>query len=344
LFIAGDFNGILMNGSVSRIRRGRFVNGAASAIRIRAEGGDNSQLIDDVLMGAQLPQICSAGIRVRNSSALIISNTSVIQQGIGLLVDPYSNTTVSGGDSGSVASLVVNNCFFDNSSGNAIKIGPTGNANVIRCRFNAIWASSSASDGINITNGGSGTLSGIHFVIPHVVLNTSAGMTTGGVVSDVAVIGGEFCQNGYGFYLNSGLSKITIIGATIGAGAGLTGNTNQGIVLASGVTAINISNNYVTGNGTPILDNSGAVAKNIVNNPGINPIANTAITVTASPFTYTNNTGAPMNVFVSGGTVSNVTNTGVRVSTATDISTVLAPGNSVVITYTVAPIMQYSGL
>ena len=255
----GDFNGILMTGSVSRILHGRFTNGAAGAIRIKAEGGDNSQLIEDVLMGAQLPQISSAGIRVRNSSALIISNTSVIQQGHALLIDPTTNTQSSNTADGSVYSVYVNNCFFDNSSGNGIRIAPTGTANVVRCRFSNVWASSSTLDGVLISNSGTGIVSGMHFESPHLVLNTSSGLALGGTVSDIAVIGGEICQNSYGVYVNNTATNLKVLSATIGAGAGLNGNTNNGIVFGAGASASNnivIADNVMTGNGGSAIDAS----------------------------------------------------------------------------------------
>jgi hypothetical protein len=41
--MTGDYNGILMTGSVSRIRHGRFQDGAPNAIRIRAEGATRAR-------------------------------------------------------------------------------------------------------------------------------------------------------------------------------------------------------------------------------------------------------------------------------------------------------------
>lgn len=265
--MAGDFNGILMTGNVARIRHGRFGDGAAGAIRIRAEGGDNSQLIDDVLMGAQLPQVVSAGIRVRNSSALIISNTSVIQQGHALLIDPYTATQSAATDAGGVFSLWVHHCFFDNSGGNAIRIVPTGTASVVRSRFDNVWASSSKLDGVFINNGGTGVLSGIHFTSPHLMLNGGSGLTTGGTVTDLSILGGIVANNSQGLYFNSGLSGVHVSGVTAGAGGGLPGNTNNGIVISAGVDNSVIVGNDLRGNGTA-LSNAGGSNQLIDNNLG----------------------------------------------------------------------------
>ncbi|MDP9973274.1 hypothetical protein J2W39_004521 [Variovorax paradoxus] len=265
-FMTGDYNGILMTGNVARIRHGRFQDGAPGAIRIRAEGGDNSQLIDDVLMGAQQPQVSFAGIRVRNSAALIISNTSVIQQGTGLLIDPYSSTLGGATDAGMVASLWVHHCFFDNSSGSGIAINATGSGSVVRSRFDSVWAGSSGSDGVRIVNNGSGTVSGIHFTSPHFLLNAGSGITTGGTVSDVSITGGEIGANSFGAYFNPGLTSVRITDSRIGNGAGVGGNSGAGVVISSGVDYVILSNNDLRGNGSAIANPSSSPNQLITNN------------------------------------------------------------------------------
>lgn len=268
-YMDGDFNGVYMTGSVSRIRHGRFQDGASGAIRIISEGGDNSQLIDDVLMGAQSPQLSSAGIRVRNSSALIISNTSVIQQGDALLIDPSQSTQDANPANGNVYSLFVNNCFFDNSGNSGIKIAPTGDASVLRCRFSNVWCGSSAQDGVIISNAGTGVVSGIAFNSLHAFLNGGAGITTGtGTIQDIEINGGTFSQNSFGAYIE-GVNKLKITNATIGASSGLVGNTSAGVFLGSGVSDIVVANNIILGNGgVSISDSSTTSSKVIRDNVG----------------------------------------------------------------------------
>jgi hypothetical protein len=252
-YMTGDFNGILMQGNVSRIRHGRFQDAATGAIRIRAEGGDNSQLIEDVLMGAQTPaNIAAAGIRVRNSSALIISNVSVIQQGVGLLVDPFSSTSNTA-DSGPVFTLYVHDCFFDNNT-RAVYLAATGTGGIYRSRFTDCWFGSSSQDGVAIV----GPADGIHFHSCHGVLNAGAGFTTGSGVAlnDIRIQGGLWAQNSFGMYFNQAFSGLSVTDATIGSGGGLNGNTNYGIVIAD--AAFNnfvISNNILTGNGSGSISN-----------------------------------------------------------------------------------------
>lgn len=267
-----DYNGILMIGSVSRVRHGQFQDGAPGAIRIRSEGGDNSQLIDDVLMGGQDPQV-TAGIRVRNSSALIISNTSVIQQGIGLLIDPYTDTSSTATDAGNVFSLYVHHCFFDNSSQNGIRISPTGWGSVQRSRFDNVWAGSSKLDGVLINNTGSGSVEGIHFTSPHLLGNGGAGISTSGQVRDISINGGEIAGNSFGVYLNAGANGVRVSNALVGQGAGTAGNTNNGFVIENGVDYVILSGNDVRGNkGGSIVNNAVGTNQLFQTNFGITPI------------------------------------------------------------------------
>lgn len=73
--------------------------------------------------------------------------------------------------------------------------------------------------------------------------------------------------------------------------------------------------------------------------------ATVGITVTASPFTFTNTKGNSVHVYVVGGTVSQITRkrgTGAAQSTGTTAGQVyLAPGDAISVTYTVAPAMYY---
>lgn len=73
------------------------------------------------------------------------------------------------------------------------------------------------------------------------------------------------------------------------------------------------------------------------------PPAQSGITVGASPFTYTNNTGNDQTVMISGGTVSAVLF--VRLASANSLgvtagTVLLSPGDGVTVTYSVAPTMR----
>lgn len=267
-FMTGDYNGVLMTGNVARIRHGRFQDGAKDAIRIRAEGGDNSQMIDDVLMGAQSPQVSKAGIRVRNSSALIIRDTSVIQQGTGLLVDPYMDERGMATDAGSVYSLIVHDSFFDNSSGDGIKIVPTGNANVLRSRFSNLWISSSGQNGFLVSNQGRGLVSGIQILGSHAVLNQKAGIALQGNLQDISIDNGLIGENDIGVLAKGKIEGLRITNSTIGNSAGVKANRQQGVLVDNASHRTVIANNDISGNGKPSNLPTHNLAK-INNNIGI---------------------------------------------------------------------------
>lgn len=262
----GDFNGILMTGNVARIRHGRFQDGAKDAIRIRAEGGDNSQVIDDVLMGAQHPQVVKAGIRVRNNAALIISNTSIIQQGIGLLVDPYAKQAQGQSDTGSVYSLWVHDSFFDNSLGEGVKIQPTGDASVVRSRFSNVWVGSSAKDGILIDNQSTGMVSGIQLLSIHALLNKKSGIALQGNLEDISIDNSLISENNRGINVDASINGLRITNSTIGKGAGLSANREQGINETGKAKNMLVSGNILLENGQPSViksqKNNGIMIKN----------------------------------------------------------------------------------
>jgi hypothetical protein len=108
----------------------------------------------------------------------------------------------------------------------------------------------------------------MHFDSCHSVLNGGSGITTGGTVSDIAINGGEFCQNSYGMFFNSG-THIRVENATIGSGAGLSGNTNLGVVFQSGCDYFTITGNDLTGNGSGTISIPATNNRYVNNNLGM---------------------------------------------------------------------------
>ena len=262
-YMDGDFNGILLRGSVARVINGRMHTGAPNGTRIRVTGGDTSQTIDNVLIGPQESlkvQNVKSGIEVYNVGALIISNTSVLGQNINLFI--HSETAAD-----QVAGVYVNNSFFDNARTNNIRISASGNGAVQRTRIANSWAGSShTGDGVVISSAG-GTINGLHFIDLQAVDNNGSGLTTSGQVQDLSIIGGSFAGNRFGIYLNGGLSRVMVSNANLGASGGFPGNSIAGVVISKGVSGIIVSNNFLSGNkGQAIVDSSGAGQKSITGN------------------------------------------------------------------------------
>lgn len=121
----------------------------------------------------------------------------------------------------------------------------------------------------------------------------------------------------------------------------------RGILINSGasnnyiITENDVRNNTSAG----ILDGGSGTNKLVHSNLGYNETtSSTAISVTASPFTYTNNSGAPQLIVVDGGSVSAITIFGQTVYTATGQSFILPTGQSTTVTYTSAPTMTFGFL
>jgi hypothetical protein len=200
-------------------------------------------------MGAQDgPNIAAYGILVQNNVALTISNTSVIQMGVGLGL-------ISTQTSENVLNIVVSNCYFDNCTA-PVKILASGTGSVNRITFTNVWASSSqgsGENGITITNTSANEIGGFSFVDCQCFMNLGAGMSingaSGSVISDVSIIGGMFSQNVYGIYLGKYIYGIKIIGASIGKGGAFIGNSNTGLFVDTNVDNLICSDNIITFNG-----------------------------------------------------------------------------------------------
>jgi hypothetical protein len=148
-----------------------------------------------------------------------------------------------------------------------------------------------------------------------------------------------------GLNVAANVDRFHVLGGRYGVESQFADSQGRGIIVQAGT-----SNNYsitgadVRGNvSDSLLDGGTGTTKTVAGNLGYNPIANTAIVVGASPFTYTNNTGAPATVFVTGGTVSAITLAAKAVASATNTAFSVPHGSSLVVTYSSAPTMSYSG-
>ena len=73
------------------------------------------------------------------------------------------------------------------------------------------------------------------------------------------------------------------------------------------------------------------------------PVGATVVTVGASPFTFANPTTLPISVEVNDGSVSSIAVNGIQQSTVSNVVIVLPGGQSMTVTYTIAPTMFYGG-
>lgn len=159
----------------------------------------------------------------------------------------------------------------------------------------------------------------------------------------VALTGGEIVIGNYILLiydaaLNSGAGGFHLISTPPTAAQVLNQvSTTQGAIAYRGASGWVALNPGIAGQ---VLETGGASANPAWANfsAGATAGATSSISVTASPFTYTAGSQYET-VYISGGTVSNVAVASTTVFAATGCTVRLAPGKSVVVTYSVAPTM-----
>ena len=335
------FIGITGTGNDGTWRDFVFTNPAASAIGIVVTGYPVSILIDNptFYQGANTPV---SGINLQNcTGGVIISHPEIEGYGNNLLIDP--------GTGQGVFSLQVFGGYMDGGI-NGIAINASGNGNVARCKFVGVETNSTASNGVVVENSGTGTVTGIEFINHMGSLNASgAGISViGGANSPTAVTisGGTFAGNSTGISFGAGVTDFSIIGTQAGGYAGIGGNTDYGIFVATGAsTRYVITDNRVSFNGIAgIVDGGTGSSKAITGNVGFNPVPPTTVTLSGSPFSFTNTLGYPVVMIVTGGTVSSVTLNGSQVSPSSPCSVVVPPASVFAIAYSAAPTVERLGL
>jgi hypothetical protein len=170
-------------------------------------------------------------------------------------------------------------------------------------------------------------------------------VVTGGLILEVVISGNDLSANtstNTGLRLNQAagtVNSLVITGNVIrdhsgagGAGIYATGTIDNMVILGNDLRNNTIALSVV------------GVANRIVENLGYNPQGVAAITVTASPFTYTNADNVSEYVTVDGGTITTVVKNGITLysfgGAAARCGVWLEPGEAVVTTYTVAPTMN----
>lgn len=256
--ITNDFIGISMIGTASRIYNGFLHTGAANGTRVFVGGGDTSQIIDNILIGAQDAPYPAYGIRVQDSAALVLTNSSVLTAGICLAIIPSSGEGTH--------SLYASNCFFDSSS-TGIMIAPTGSGNVSRLHFIGCWTGGHTGNGVDIRKSPYGSTNGIHFTQHDALNNGLSGISVGSGVGDFTLNGGEIAGNAHGVYIAEGCFDWSVLNATIGEGGGMVKNRGFGVFVSNYCNRYMISNNRmvnnISGACNRVTDQFGIVTNNI---------------------------------------------------------------------------------
>ncbi len=288
-------------------------------------------LRDALIIGPIAGSQCVAGVQIQNSGDTTLCRVSTVKAGIGLHLVPQSGQRVQ--------ALIGSDCYFDSGSGSGVQVNPAAGASVDLFKLSNSWVCTNA-NGVNLGPSGTGEVKRAELVGCTMSNHASGtGLTSTSVVTSLSVLGGSASANVNGASIGANQSGFSIIGLRCGAAGEFAANTGNGINIAAGT-----SNNYtIIGNdlrgngGSALVDGGTGTTKYVYGNLGVNPGATGVVTVGASPFTRTAG-GSPRTLYIAGGTVSNITISGQSTGIASGTFRI-GPGQSLVVTYTVAPTM-----
>lgn len=290
--------------------------------------------------GAALPaQQPDFGVRIWNGDTCFLVNNNFTLHGESLLMNVPAGYN-------SFATQCVNCCWDSagtisgGTSASSAAIVPAGN--VYDTLFANTWFGLSAgASGLFVQGQGAGKVEGLSFVGCEFPDSADAGLiVVGSAVKNWSVTGGWSAGNtNYGIRAALGTSYFSITGHTAGNVAP-RGPNGIGIQVDGGsasdyyqITGNNLYGNTLAG----IFDGGTGTNVRVTDNAGASGTAVPAsVTVGASPFTYTAGHSEEVH-YIRGGTVSNVTQAGVSVFTATGCTLHLAPGETYQVTYSSAP-------
>lgn len=287
----------------------------------------------------------TSGIKFVNSGDFSCHNCALLSAATNVLFAPGAGQTVS--------SVKFSGGYLDSPTGalpTNLDIKPSSTGAVYRTNFDGVWFGSGTANNIIIEPGVSAAADGITFSNCEAYLSTSgSGFAVISPAANIVWTNGKIAQNNIGVFI-SGATHVTIADAVIGASAGFTGNTTAGISIGNngGVVADYIDVHdiqQIPQNGSPFLAYTATGTRNRIRDlPGYTPTGIIGITVTASPFTYTNSIFNET-VYGYGNAITSVTENTVAIINAVANGgwwTVnLGPNESIVVTYPgSAPTMQ----
>lgn len=181
------------------------------------------------------------------------------------------------------------------------------------------------------------------------VAASGVGVASGGVVNRATIAANRISSNGTSGTNRQGIRiGVPMVDAHIRGNRVWddgVGDQQYGIILDTSITLSGnsvVDGNDLRGNATGTIALNGTVSSPAIirDNPGYNPSSTvTNLTVTASPFTHTAGS-SPLDVYIKGGTVSDVSKGADSVYSATGCMVHLNPYQSVTVTYSAAPTVK----
>jgi hypothetical protein len=280
------------------------------------------------------------GVRFQQGDTAFVSGVNITLHGIGLLVDTPALLNIYG--------LTIADSYFD-SSGTILGGGAVATAEftpaggVYNTRISNTWFGLAQSKaGCFMQGVGVGVVDGIVFTGCEFTDNGDSGLLAVGTgIKNWSVVGGHSGGNtNAGIRAANGTSDFLISGHMAGAIAGRGANAKGITVDATPSNNYVIDGCFVVGNTTFSIEDLGTGSNaRVTNNLGYNGVTNvSALTVGASPWSYTAG-HTPENIYVSGGTVSEIRIDGQIIFVSTGATVPLAPNQTMQITYSSLPVV-----
>jgi hypothetical protein len=267
-----------------------------------------------------------AHLNITHIEDLMISNSQFISA--------ITDMNMAPGNGQHVALFRCVNTQFDDASGPAIRIAPTGTGIVDEVVIDSPWIKGGSVQDVLITNAGGGTVDTVS-VINTLMTGTGIGVDATGVANikvKNCAIGSHATAISFA---NVGGGQIH--GNVIGPN-GLYGANTVGISLSGTTDRVSVIGNNLATNTTPVSYTATGGNNVIEGNTAYPPLGGSAITVGASPFTYTSGPH-PETVTINAGTVSLITLGGVGILQSSGHAIPMAPNQTLTITYSAAPSM-----
>lgn len=273
----------------------------------------------------------------------IVGQTSGID---GIVANKTTTNNGPGGVDGLIANNQIENCL----SGIALFYNiVTPSAAVVRYNITGNKIVASRNFGINIQTDGTHVIDTLVIKNNFVTKSTNAGILLIGVggFKDVDIIGNTLSNNGQSPSLSRYATGLTVVAPVTrlrvmaNASYDNQGSPTQayGMIVDTGATTgAFISGNDFSNNssGGINITGGGTISGSIIGNKGYNPLGASSVSPGASPWTYTAG-NTPETLYLTGGTVSSVAKNSQTLATASPTQVQLAPGEAVVVTYSVAP-------
>lgn len=353
VLINGPFIGVDLAGNEVMVQRCRITfanvnNAGGSGIRVghTTTGGTTIGSIKNTIIEypSRAGQPPDHSLLVEDGGGIFVTESDFLFSKHGLKIYPGANQDViwfTAHNTYISDSTTLDGCVIDTAAATGRILGAS---------FSQAWFSSAvAGSGVLIANTAGGTVDGIAITDSRVFINGQQGIivfdgTNVTIQNNQIIANGLQTANTYnGIVVVGGLNKGIIQGNKIrNNGVGLNNQQYAGIFMIGAGDDWLIQNNDLIGNQTAGLVLGGVLTNSRVEgNAGYNPVGAAAITVTASPMTYTAGP-SPESIYIKGGTITTVTVGAQTASTVSPCQLYLGPNEAMVVTYTVAPTIAKS--